>query len=300
MTSRLLVAITCGLLLAGSGVASTQKSPTVSLASRPSGLVAGRPWNAVLVVRGFRPARVAVTATSGRRRVAVSVRRWRKERYRGRLVFPAAGRWSLTALVGGKRFRLGALLVRARAPVPLQLVYPTAAVLDQGGSLLVVETGSSAGIVRIDPATGREASVARLARPFGVVRAPSGALYASDGNRVLRIDRGGSTTTVAEAASDVGPLTVDGAGNVYFTTATQIFRIPGGSGAATHIAGSGVEGGGGDRGPALAAEFHAPHGLAIGADGALYVSDTGNNRIRRIDLSTGVIDAFAAAEGLQG
>jgi hypothetical protein len=117
---------------------------------------------------------------------------------------------------------------------------------------------------------------------------------------VLRIEGGGATTTVAEAATDVGPLAVDGAGNVYFTTATRIFRIASGTGAVTHLAGTGVEGGGGDGGPALAAEFRAPHGLAIGADGALYVADTGNNRVRRIDLATGVINAFAAAEGPAG
>ena len=269
MPKSALTGVLVALLLAGGSTAATGKAPRVSLASRPSGLVAGRPWNAVLIVRGSRAARVALTATSGHRRVAAPVRRWRKDRYRGRLLFPVAGRWSLTARVGGKPYRLGVVLVRARAPVPLVLVYPTAAVLDRDGSLLLVETGSAAGIVRIDPATGRDVPVARLARPFGVVRAPSGALYATDANRVVRIEPGGSTTTVAEAASDVGPLAVDGVGNVYFTTATRIFRIQDGSGAVTHVAGSGVEGGGGDGGPALAAEFRAPHGLAIGADGAL-------------------------------
>lgn len=299
MARRLLAAISCGLLLTASGVASTQKSPTVSLSSRPSGLVAGRPWNVVLVVRGSRPARVGLTATSGSRRVSVSARRWRQERYRGRLVFPASGRWALTARTGGKRFRLGAVDVRARAPVPLVLAFPTAAVLDQNGSLLLVESGRSR-VARIDPATGRDALIARLPRPFGVVLAPSGALYATDANRVLRIEARAAATTVAEAATDVGPLAVDAAGNVYFTTATRIFRIASGTGAVTHLAGTGVEGGGGDGGPALAAEVRAPHGLAIGADGALYVADTGNNRIRRIDLSTGVIDAFASAEGPAG
>ncbi|HEU4942892.1 MAG TPA: hypothetical protein VFT18_06470, partial [Gaiellaceae bacterium] len=129
------------LLLAAGSTAATGRAPRVSLASRPSGLVAGRPWNAVLIVRGSRPARIALTAVSGRRRVVVPVRRWRNERYRCRLLFPVAGRWSLTARVGGKRYRLGAVLVRARAPVPLVLAYPTAAVLDRDGSLFLVETG---------------------------------------------------------------------------------------------------------------------------------------------------------------
>jgi DNA-binding beta-propeller fold protein YncE len=63
----------------------------------------------------------------------------------------------------------------------------------------------------------------------------------------------------------------------------------------THYAGTGVEGGGGDGGPALQAEFRGPHGLVIGTDGALYVSDTGNNRIRRTDSTSRLITAFVPA-----
>lgn len=300
MKGAALAVILAASLSAAAGSAAPEKSPSVSLTARPAGLVVGRAWNVVLAVRGSRPVRVRVMATSGRRRVGISARRWRKERYRGRLVFPAAGRWTLTAQLGRKRFRLGAVLVRAPAPVPLVLTFPTQAVLDANGSLLVVETGSAARIARIHPATGRAALVARIPRPFGVVVAPSGALYGTDGNRVVRIEPGGGLSTIAVADSDVGPLAVDGAGNVYFTTAARIFRIDGGTGPVTHLAGTGVEGGGGDGGPALAAEFRAPHGLAIGADGALYVSDTGNNRVRRIDLARGIIDAFAPAEAPGG
>ena len=36
-----------------------------------------------------------------------------------------------------------------------------------------------------------------------------------------------------------------------------------------------------------------PHGLAVAADGALLVSDAGNDRVRRIDLATGVVSSFA-------
>lgn len=57
------------------------------------------------------------------------------------------------------------------------------------------------------------------------------------------------------------------------------------------FAGTGVNATTGDGGPALHASFSFPSGLAVGADGDLYVGD--GDRIRRIDLSTGVIDRFA-------
>lgn len=64
------------------------------------------------------------------------------------------------------------------------------------------------------------------------------------------------------------------------------------------IAGTGVKGFSGDGGPALQAQFDEPSGLARGPDGALYVCDTGNHRIRRIDAN-GIVTTFAGC-GLPG
>lgn len=46
------------------------------------------------------------------------------------------------------------------------------------------------------------------------------------------------------------------------------------------VAGSGAQGGDGDGGPALEAEFNQPNGLCYGPDGSLYISDRGNFRVR--------------------
>lgn len=54
------------------------------------------------------------------------------------------------------------------------------------------------------------------------------------------------------------------------------------------IAGSGANAYSGDGGPALAAGVGGPFGLVVGPDGALYVCETTNHVIRRIDLQTGV------------
>lgn len=59
------------------------------------------------------------------------------------------------------------------------------------------------------------------------------------------------------------------------------------------LAGTGEKGFSGDGGPALEARFDGPHHLLVGPDGALYVADTWNNCVRRIDLATGIVTRFA-------
>src|SRR5688500_11936589 len=57
------------------------------------------------------------------------------------------------------------------------------------------------------------------------------------------------------------------------------------------LAGTGEKGNGGDGGPALGAQFNGMHSLAIGPGGDIFIADTWNNRIRRID--GGKLFAFA-------
>ena len=56
------------------------------------------------------------------------------------------------------------------------------------------------------------------------------------------------------------------------------------------IAGTGEQGYSGDGGPAIKAKFAGPKGLAYSTDHSLYVVDTENHVIRRIDLNTGLIN----------
>jgi streptogramin lyase len=75
-------------------------------------------------------------------------------------------------------------------------------------------------------------------------------------------------------------------GNVYVVnTENQAIRmIDTKSGVITTIAGSGPNGRGfgGDVGPATAARMDRPHGICVGADGAVYFGDTNNHRVRRV------------------
>ncbi len=59
------------------------------------------------------------------------------------------------------------------------------------------------------------------------------------------------------------------------------------------LAGSGHEGNGGDAGPAAKAELNGPHSLAVAKNGDIFVADTWNNRVRKVDAQSGLITNFA-------
>ncbi|HYG76029.1 MAG TPA: hypothetical protein VEK08_13575 [Planctomycetota bacterium] len=66
------------------------------------------------------------------------------------------------------------------------------------------------------------------------------------------------------------------------------------NGILTTIAGTGKIGFSGDGGPAINAQFNGPHHLVVGPDDTtVYVADTFNHAVRKIDLKTGTISTFA-------
>jgi streptogramin lyase len=286
------VALVAALLGALTRAAAAAPPVRVSLARPVPAATVGRAWNPKLAVRpaSFRGS-LRVTATGPRRLTAAASRTVGS--YRARFVFPEAGRWTLTARAGGSTSRLGSLDVRPAAPTPLLFSEPTSIDLEPSGTLLVVENNPGR-LLRVDPATGSvEVLAPALVRPFAVARAPSGAIYVSGGTVVRRISGTGAPETVTELDTDTGPVAIGANGDVYFATATRVFRLAGGAGTPVRLAGTGAQGGAGDGGPAADAQFAAPHGIALAADGALLVADTGNDRVRRIDPATGVITAFA-------
>jgi sugar lactone lactonase YvrE len=170
--------------------------------------------------------------------------------------------------------------------------------VESNRSLLLVENGNGR-VIRLDLRTGKTVVVAQADRAYSVDHGASGATYLSAAGRLLRL-QDGKLTPVANAGEDVGPLAVAPNGDVYYSTAARIFRAAVGTGTPTRIAGTGVEGYSGDGGPATAAQISAPHGLALTGDGGLLVSDTGNGRVRRIDLSTGLIETWAVLGAPRG
>src|SRR5262249_8144279 len=148
--------------------------------------------------------------------------------YRARLAFPKAGRWTLTARAGSTTSRLGTVTVRKAAGIPISFVWPTSVAVEPGGSLLVAENGL-ARVMRVGLSTGRVTDVVSLTKAYAVRRASSGAVYATDGSVLRRID-GSTPVKVADSESDIGPLAVAPNGDVYFTTETKLWKLAGGSG----------------------------------------------------------------------
>ncbi|MDB5334848.1 MAG: pknD 5 [Planctomycetaceae bacterium] len=68
------------------------------------------------------------------------------------------------------------------------------------------------------------------------------------------------------------------------------------------IAGDGTHAWSGDSGPATKAGIGGPFGVVVGPDGALYICETENHAVRRVDLKTGVITTVAGSgkEGYGG
>ncbi len=91
------------------------------------------------------------------------------------------------------------------------------------------------------------------------------------------------------------------ANNLYLadTHNHRIRRIDAATGIITTIAGTGAPGFSGDASAATAASLALPHGITIDTAGNLYLADTENHRIRRIDATTGIITTVAGI-GTQG
>ncbi len=116
--------------------------------------------------------------------------------------------------------------------------------------------------------------------------------------KLVLVAGGGSEPdkVTATKAKIQAPFAVDfdQAGNLYFVEMTghRVGRVDK-DGQLTIIAGTGRMGSTGDGGPATKAAFNGMHHLAVGPNDDLYIADTFNNRVRKIDSKTGMISAFA-------
>ena len=100
----------------------------------------------------------------------------------------------------------------------------------------------------------------------------------------------------ADRAKLVSPFGVgfDAEGTLFFVEMTgHKVRKIGPDGLVVTVAGSGQVGSGGDDGPAARAELNGPHSLAVAGNGDVFVTDTWNNRVRKIDARSGRITTIA-------
>jgi sugar lactone lactonase YvrE len=164
---------------------------------------------------------------------------------------------------------------------------------------------------------GGPASSATLGFVKGVAVDSVGNLYIADGlyNRIRKVDTSGIITTVAGNgvpffAGDGGPgknasislcgvaphqgIAADNHGNLYIADcANNRIRKVDSSGIITTFAGiGGTTAFSGDGGPATSASLGLPYGVAVDGQGNVYIADTGNGRIRKVDTA-GIITTVA-------
>jgi len=161
---------------------------------------------------------------------------------------------------------------------------------------------------------GGPASAAALNNPHSIQFGPEGDLYICDiGNHVIRRVnlRTGIITTFAGTgkAGDTpdgapiagtplrGPrsLDFDRAGNLWLATreGNQVFRFNLKAGTIHHVAGTGKPGFTGNGGPAKEATLSGPKGIAIDADGNVWLADTESHSVRRFNARTGNLELMA-------
>ena len=103
----------------------------------------------------------------------------------------------------------------------------------------------------------------------------------------------GGPATAACLNNPQGVARKTAAGPLYIAdTVNHRIRVVNGT-TITTLAGTGTPGFFGDGGAAAAAQLFSPRGLAINAAGDLYIADTTNNRVRRIDHTTQIITTVA-------
>jgi hypothetical protein len=202
------------------------------------------------------------------------------------------------------------------------------------GGFLIADTGnnrirkvSAAGVITTVAGNGTAAfggdgdaaTGASLNQPRDVAALPDGSfLIADTGNNRVRLvtssgliftaagsaagfagDRGAATSALLSGPSAVAPII--GGGYLVADTGNNRIRRVDATGTITTVAGTGAPGSAGDGGLATAAQLNQPQGVTVTGDGAVFIGDTGNQKVREIDTAgTMTTAAGAGTPGFSG
>jgi sugar lactone lactonase YvrE len=153
-----------------------------------------------------------------------------------------------------------------------QLYLPTDLVIDTSGNIYICEHGNNC-IRYVNSSTGIISTLA--------------------GNGTSGFSGDGGQATIAQL-NQPKSFAVDSASNIYIADEdnNRIRKVDASTGIINTIAGNGINGYAGDGGLALNAEFSGGRGLTVDKYGNIYFPDTWNNRVRKIDANTGIINTI--------
>lgn len=207
-----------------------------------------------------------------------------------------------------------------------QLKFPYGVGLDAAGRIFIADSGNLR-VRRVDGRTistiagtgeggnsgdgGPAIEAKTTCHGVAIVADGTVLIAAIENNNVRKVDPAGTISTLAGNGArgysgdggpamqaqlngpwdvDVGP---DGAIYIADTGNHRIRRVDT-AGRISTVAGTGTSGSAGDGGPAIQAQLNGPRDVAVGPDGALYVADGENHRVRRVDTA-GRISTVAGA-----
>lgn len=202
--------------------------------------------------------------------------------------------------------------------VNASLNFPEGIAFDTAGNLfiadynnLVIRKVDTSGIITTVTPSSVPAGFNGFCGPQAVRAGPSNAIFISDFclNEILRLDSAGNLAVVVgngtfgysgdggpainASLNDPSAVAFDAAGNLFIADElNNVIRKVDNSGIITTVIGSGGFGFSGDGGPGALALLAQPGGLAFDSTGNLYIADTNNERIRKVD-TTGTITTVA-------
>jgi len=206
----------------------------------------------------------------------------------------------------------GGLATTAKLNLPFNLTF------DKYDNIYIADTynnsirriDNESGIITTVVGTADKKQISELKTPTGLTFDDYNNLYVADlANlriRKVNLDTGSSITLVGQKSETEfpnineslgGPFNVvfDKKGNLYVSVNgdSNVKKVDFSTGKVTVIAGTGEVGFSGDGGQASAAKLANPTGLVLDDMGNIYISDSGNERIRKVNLSTGIITTIA-------
>jgi DNA-binding beta-propeller fold protein YncE len=178
---------------------------------------------------------------------------------------------------------------------------------------LAIVAGSGATAPAVE---GAQAAVSGIQAPTGIARDTDGTLYVAESGtgRILKIGTdgiihiiaGGGTAAITATAAGATTVRMGGPSGLALGTGgilyiadrelSAVYALTLASGEIKRIVGDGQPGFAGDGGLASEGRIQSPRDIELSADGiTMYIADAGNNRVRSMNLTTGILHTYAGS-----